>query len=235
MKNILCFGDSNTWGYTPVIGQRYPLSVRWTGVLQQSLGADFHIIEQGLNGRTTRLDEPGRANRSGIALLPVMLESHRPLSLVVIMLGTNDLKAHYQQSAKKIADSAGLLCKTVLENDYLDGQTQVLLVSPTWVTKLHADAQELFARAADKSHMFASCFAKVAEQQQVHFFNAAQVVKTTGADGVHWEANQHSDFAQALAIKIQSILACEELACEELACEELACEELDSVKMDSGK
>lgn len=210
MKNILCFGDSNTWGYTPVTGQRYPLSVRWTGVLQQSLGDDFYVIEQGLNGRTTRLDEPGRADRNGIALLPVMLESHRPLSLVVIMLGTNDLKAQYQQSVKNIADSAALLCKTVLENDYLEGQTQVLLVSPTWVTKLPADAQDVFARASDKSRMFASCFAKIADQLQVHFFNAATVVKTTDSDGVHWEANQHSDFGQALAIKIQSIL-CDEL------------------------
>jgi lysophospholipase L1-like esterase len=206
MKNILCFGDSNTWGYTPVTGQRYPLSVRWPGVLQQSLGDDYHIIEQGLNGRTTRLDEPGRADRNGIALLPVMLESHRPLSLVVIMLGTNDLKAQYQQSVKDIAFSAGLLCSTVLENDYLEGQTQVLLVSPTWITTLPKDDEDVFARASDKSRMFASCFAKAADALQVHFFNAAQVVKTTNADGVHWEANQHSDFGQALAIKIQSIL-----------------------------
>ncbi|NQZ12063.1 MAG: SGNH/GDSL hydrolase family protein [Algicola sp.] len=206
MKNILCFGDSNTWGYTPVTGQRYPLSVRWTGVLQQSLGDDYYVIEQGLNGRTTRLDEPGRADRNGIALLPVMLESHRPLALVVIMLGTNDLKAHYQQSAKDVAQSAGLLCKMVLENDYLEGQTQVLLVSPTWITKLPDDCQEVFARATDKSRMLASCFAKIAEQLQIHFFNATKVVKTTNSDGVHWEAQQHNDFGQALAIKIQSVL-----------------------------
>ena len=206
MKNILCFGDSNTWGYAPVTGHRYPLSVRWTGVLQQTLGDEYYVIEQGLNGRTTRFDEPGRADRNGIALLPVILESHRPLSLVVIMLGTNDLKTQYQQSAKNIADSAGLLCKAVLENDLLEGQTQVLLVSPTWVTKLPIDAQEVFARAADKSRMLASCFAKVAEQLPIHFFNAAKVVKTTDSDGVHWEANQHSDFAHVLAIKIKSIL-----------------------------
>ena len=92
MKNILCFGDSNTWGYEPLVARRYPADVRWPGVLQNSLGSDYRVIEEGLNGRTTFINEDERPLRSGSDVLPIILESHRPLNLVVVMLGTNDLK-----------------------------------------------------------------------------------------------------------------------------------------------
>ena len=98
MKNILCFGDSNTWGYDPNQGytkQRYSIDERWTGVLQKKLGDEYRIIEEGLNGRTTLrnldLGDPNAPFLSGREALPMIMSTHKPLDLVMIMLGTNDL------------------------------------------------------------------------------------------------------------------------------------------------
>lgn len=212
MKNILCFGDSNTWGYPPGGDSRYPWPVRWTGVLQQALGDGVRVIEEGLNGRTTRLDEVGRADRNGLTLLPVLLESHRPLDIVVMMLGTNDLKALYNQSAEQIAQSAKVLCQTVLENPYLndenlEGKTQVILVAPTLITKLPLEDDGVFAGASDKSLLFGQLYRQVAQDLDIHFVDASDIVQTTEADGIHWEAHQHGDFGKALAVEIQSIFS----------------------------
>ena len=92
MRNILCYGDSNTWGYIPVKCERYPFDVRWTGVLQQELGAEYRIIEEGLNARTTAYEDPWSYWRNGKDYLPACLISQKPLDLLIISLGTNDLK-----------------------------------------------------------------------------------------------------------------------------------------------
>jgi lysophospholipase L1-like esterase len=97
MKAILCYGDSNTWGYDPVTKGRFPRDMRWTGVLRQSLGDDYLVIEEGLNGRTTVWDDPIEGYKNGAAYLVPCLTTHRPLDLVIIMLGTNDLKRSSSQ------------------------------------------------------------------------------------------------------------------------------------------
>jgi len=91
-KRILCFGDSNTWGWNPIDKQRYSKNERWPGVVAKFLGEGFEIIEEGLNGRTTVWDDPVEGNKNGKEHLPIMLETHRPIDLLILMLGTNDLK-----------------------------------------------------------------------------------------------------------------------------------------------
>jgi len=87
-KTIVCFGDSNTWGFDPASGERFPADVRWPGVLRAQLGGGYQVIEEGLNGRTTTVDDPLQPHRNGLTYLPPCLESHKPLDLVTIMLGT---------------------------------------------------------------------------------------------------------------------------------------------------
>ena len=98
-RNILCYGDSNTWGFVPIIFDyetnymaRYSFDKRWTGILQKELGNNYRIIEEGLNGRTTNIDYPDVKGRSGTSYLNPCLYSHAPLDLVIIQLGVNDLK-----------------------------------------------------------------------------------------------------------------------------------------------
>ena len=108
MKTILCFGDSNTWGYNPENRQRFGPEERWTGILRNSLGEDYRVIEEGLNGRTTLWDDPIEGFKNGLDYLMPCLESHRPFDLITIMLGTNDLKCRFSVSAFDIAESVGV-------------------------------------------------------------------------------------------------------------------------------
>ena len=207
MKNILCFGDSNTWGYEPLVARRYPASVRWTGVLQNSLGDGFRVIEEGLNGRTNVTNEEERPIRSGLDVLPVILESHRPLDLVVIMLGTNDLKHDFDLSAEQIADGARQVCRSVIGCEYLvDNPPEILLISPTHVELMTEEEQGLFIGAIEKSRELAEHYQVVAENLGIHFLDASKIVVKTDLDGVHWDAEQHKAFGKALTGTIGQII-----------------------------
>ena len=116
LKEVLCYGDSNTWGYNPITKERYEKDERWTGVLQNALGNDYHVIEEGLNGRTTVWDDPIEGFKNGKTYLIPCLETHKPLDLVIIMLGTNDLKKRFSLSAYDIAQGAGVLIDVVYKS-----------------------------------------------------------------------------------------------------------------------
>jgi len=207
MKNILCFGDSNTWGYSPLDGSRYSHDVRWTGVLQRLLGSDYLVIEEGLNGRTNVTNEEERPIRSGLDVLPVLLESHRPLDLVVIMLGTNDLKHDFDLSAEQIADGARRVCRSVIDCEYLmDNPSQILLISPTHVELMTEEEQDMFIGAIEKSRELARHYQVVAEDLGIHFLDASKIVVKTDLDGVHWDANQHQAFGEELAGTIRQTI-----------------------------
>ena len=209
MKNILCFGDSNTWGYSPQDGNRFPPDIRWTGVLQKSLGADYCIIEEGLNGRTTFINEDERPLRSGSDVLQILLESHRPLDFVIIMLGTNDLKVEFNLSVEEIAQGAKTLCEMVLNSEYLaDNIPQILLVSPTHIgSSIMPDQEEFFNQAREKSYQFAEHYEKAVAEIGVHFLDAANIVGPSKVDGVHWDADQHVEFGKELSKVTKNILS----------------------------
>ncbi len=133
MKQILCFGDSNTWGYDGESGERLPFTVRWTGRLQRTFERkDVRIIEEGLCGRTTVFEDPFRQGRRGTALLPTLLETHHPVDLVVLMLGTNDCKTIFGASAEVIG--RGIQCLLDQIQTFAP-QTDVLLISPIYLGK----------------------------------------------------------------------------------------------------
>ena len=211
MKNILCFGDSNTWGYSPQDGNRHPSDVRWTGVLQKSLGANYRVIEEGLNGRTTFINEEGdeaRPLRSGSDVLQIILESHRPLDFVTIMLGTNDLKLEFNLTVEQIAQGAKELCETVLNSEYLaDNPPQILLISPTHIgSTIMPDQKEFFNKARGQSLQFAEYYEKAAAELGVHFLDAANIVNVSEVDGVHWDADQHVKFGKELSNLIRQLI-----------------------------
>jgi lysophospholipase L1-like esterase len=208
MKNILCFGDSNTWGYSPLDGRRYPADVRWTGVLQSSLGSDYRVIEEGLNGRTTFISEDERPLRSGSDVLPIILESHRPLDLAIIMLGTNDLKLEFNLTVAEIAQGAKTLCELVMNSEYLeDHPPEILLISPTHIGhNILPEDKEFFDQARGKSLQFTEFFEKAAVELGIHFLDAAKIAKVSEVDGVHWDADQHQSFGKDLANRVSQIL-----------------------------
>jgi lysophospholipase L1-like esterase len=208
VRTVLCYGDSNTWGYDPASGTRFSPNVRWTGVLARDLGNEYHVIEEGLNGRTTRWDDPISPGRNGLTYLEPCLESHHPLDMVLIMLGTNDLKQRFNLSASDIAESAGDLAgiaKRVARN--ADGQPpRLLLIAPPAITTL-TDLDEMFAGAEPKSRLFSRYYRLAAGWHDVSFFDAGSVIESSSLDGIHFEADAHRVLGQALADEVRAAFA----------------------------
>ena len=216
MRTILCFGDSNTWGYDPTATSispfpiRYAPEVRWTGVLARELGAGFRIIEEGQNGRTTVHDDPTAwASRSGRAHLPVVLESHKPIDIVVLMLGTNDLKTFFNVPPQDIANGAGVLVRLIRESDAgPDGKApRVLLVSPAAVGDFTTmpDLDARIANGRAKSLQFPKHYAAIARQHGVAFLNAQDVITPSAVDGIHFDAPEHEKLGKAMAASLRAM------------------------------
>ena len=157
MKRILCYGNSNTWGYDPLTLDRFDEHTRWTRVLGKALGSAYEVIEEGLNGRTTVWDDPIEGYKSGKEYLIPCLESHKPLDLVVILLGTNDLKLRFGLSAYDVAEGASVLVGIVQGSlTGVNGRSpQVLLLAPPPTTTL-SEYAEMFDGAEQKSMKFST-------------------------------------------------------------------------------
>lgn len=207
--NILAFGDSNTWGYQPNTGLRYARDQRWPSLLDSLLGPNFHVIENGLNGRTTRLDEADRPDRNGLKLLSSALEMSSPLDIVIVMLGTNDLKPEFSQSCEDIGVSIGHICRSIKRHQSIGDSCKVILVSPTLViSDMGGGGSKGLASCFVRSEQFSKVYQNVAEQLNIEYFDAASIVHTEDSpdsDGVHWQAYQHRDFAKALCLYIQGL------------------------------
>ena len=213
-KTILCFGDSNTHGADPTGGPRYDLHTRWPGVLRDTLGAGYHVIEEGCGGRTTVHEDPIESLRSGskngAAYLPACLNSHKPLDLVIILLGTNDLKPRFAVNASDIARGAGALVDLTLQSATgPDGaRPQVLLIAPPPTTALDGLAFEsMFAGAHAKSLALSRWYAAEASARGVAFLDAGTVIQSSPADGIHWDRAAHAALGAAVAAKAQRLLA----------------------------
>ncbi|MBB5754529.1 SGNH/GDSL hydrolase family protein [Prosthecomicrobium pneumaticum] len=213
MKTIVCYGDSNTWGAEPQpfrgAGGRFGPSVRWPGVLRARLGEGFAVIEEGLNGRTTCVDDPVEgAHKNGARFLPVCLETHMPLDLLIVKLGTNDLKARLSMQACDIAAGAGLLADTALRSATgPDGRPpKVLIVAPAPLARLGWLA-EMFEGGTAKSHRLAAEMAVVAAERGVAFFDAGTVIASSEGDGIHLDGAAHQTLGEALAETVRSLFA----------------------------
>ncbi len=207
MPVVVCFGDSNTWGYDAVTATRYPATIRWTGVLQAELGSSYAVIEEGLNGRTTNIDDPVDEDRNGRTHLPSRLETHAPLDLIIIMLGTNDTRARLNRTASDIAQSAALLGRTAARSVCGPGGSApaVLLVAPPPMLVLPG-WDEMLAGAAEKSAQFGERYAWFAQRYGLRFFDAGSVITSSPVDGIHFDEPNHAVLGRALAHQVRSIL-----------------------------
>jgi lysophospholipase L1-like esterase len=207
MRTILCYGDSNTWGYAPATAERYSRDTRWTGVLRQELGDGYFIIEEGLNGRTTVWDDPIEGYKNGKEYLIPCLQSHKPIDLVIIMLGTNDLKMRFSVPAYDIANGAGVLVDTVQKSDAGpdEGSPKVLLVAPPPVAKL-TEFAEMFEGADAKSRRFSEHYRRVAEEYECEFLDALEVIVSSDIDGIHFEIGEHQKLGKVVAGIVRRIL-----------------------------
>jgi lysophospholipase L1-like esterase len=206
-RTILCYGDSNTWGFNPETKTRYAPVVRWTGILAGCLGPGFRIIEEGLNGRTTRWDDPIEPDRNGLTYLRPCIESHDPIDVIIVMLGTNDLKRRFDLTASDIAQSAGDLAETAHRfARRADGShAAVLLVAPPAVTTL-TEYDQMFAGAHEKSRQFSHYYRLAAQWHHLSFFDAGSVIVSSEKDGIHLDPDEHRKLGEALAAEVRHVV-----------------------------
>lgn len=205
-KTILCYGDSNTWGYDPATQDRFPGDLRWVGVLRNELGAAYEVIPEGLNGRTTVWDDPIEEHRNGRQYLAPCLESHRPIDLVVLLLGTNDLKKRFSVSAYDIGRSIGVLLDVIGKSaaGRAGAAPKVLLLAPPPLARLTAFA-EMFEGGPEKSRNLAQHYREQARLFGCELLDTAEVVVSSDLDGIHLEADEHRKLGAAVARRIRSM------------------------------
>ena len=210
MKRILCYGDSNTWAQNPrdfdeQVGmfRRYPEHVRWTSVMQDTLGEGYFVCEEGLCGRTTVLDDPYRYGWNGLKSLEVALRTCDPVDCIYVMLGTNDLRDVFKVSATAITMGMERLIrelKNLLPYSF-SGGAQIVIVNPVCPT-IADDGTfywEFTEESVEKAKQLGAKYEALAKMLHVHFFDANTVAKVDGMDGVHLDAESHKRLGIALA------------------------------------
>ena len=222
MKTILCYGDSNTYGTIPLdfdrrslefIPSRYRFSSdkRWTNILGRGLGAGYEIIVEGLKGRTTVFDNPvARPHLNGLTYLLPCLESHAPIDLVILMLGTNDLQAKYAMPVYEIAQGIGVLVNTIqLSACGPNGKSpKVLVLCPPPLGKLTHFQAIYAASSIEQSWTLAEHYKKIAELYQCNFFDAGSIIQSSDRDGLHFEEESSIILGKALVKVVEDIFQC---------------------------
>jgi lysophospholipase L1-like esterase len=204
MKTILCYGDSLTWGYDPRDGTRYPFDQRWPGVLEQELGKGFHVIEEALSGRTTIVESPLLSNRSGLKMIEPLLESHAPIDLCILMLGTNDIAPYYHLTASDIAGGCLALIWAIEKSQAgpAGAAPEILLIAPPLLGRM-SGIMGLFYEGGEKTlRALSKTYKTVADSSRCHFFDASKYVKASKIDGVHLDPEAH----RVLAMEIKKIV-----------------------------
>lgn len=203
MKQILCYGDSNTWGLIPGTSERYPWGVRWTSLLQELMqNRDICILEEGLCGRTTVYEDAFRENRNGMKTLPLILETHAPVDAAVLMLGTNDCKTLYHASAQTIGKGISL-CIDALKQAV--PAENILLVSPPLlgddVWKPEKDP-EFDIASVQTCRQLKEVYRTIAQTQGIGFLAASDVTEPSPLDDEHMTATGHEKLAHAICEKL---------------------------------
>ena len=204
MKTILCYGDSNTFGYVPETGMRYPRNVRYPGALQGILGDEYAVIEEGCNGRTTVQDDPIDGWPNGLDYLRPCLHAHMPVDIVILMLGSNDLKYVFHLTAEQIAANAGILVDAIKEftaekQGYVP---EIILVSPPELgegIRRSPFYGAFYEEAVEESRRFPEFYKRVADEKGCIFFNAAEFIKPSEFDSLHLTPEGHRVLAEELS------------------------------------
>jgi lysophospholipase L1-like esterase len=212
MNQILVYADSLTWGIIPNTRQRLAFAERWPGVLEAELlraGHHVRIIEDCLNGRRTVWEDPFKPGRNGLWGIEQRIEVNSPLTLVILMLGTNDFQSMHQHNAWHSAQGIAALVRAIRHAPIEPGMPtpEVLVVAPPPIQTPRGAIAAKFAGAEKRSVGLAEAYRQVAAELQCGFFDAGAVTTTSAVDGVHLDADQHVRLGRELARVVSSVLS----------------------------
>jgi lysophospholipase L1-like esterase len=213
MKTVFCYGDSNTWGFDPHTLGRYDHTTRWPMVLARILneGRDpgdpaWWVAEEGQNGRTSCREDPVEGDKNGLRQLLPILESHSPVDVAAVMLGTNDLKIRFNPTAFDIAQGAARVAQAIRDSRTGPGNSspQVILICPP-VTVESPVFKHLFGNSVELSKKLPPLYRRLAAEYGVHYLEAGKFTESSAADGIHLDPQGHLKLAQAVADLIKTL------------------------------
>lgn len=203
MKQILCFGDSNTYGLIPGTKARYDWNIRWSGILGERMRPyGYRVVEEGLCGRTTVFDDLYRDGRNASKMLQAILETHDPIDRIILMLGTNDCKSAYNATPEDIGAGIELLLEQI---EIFAPEASVLLLSPIYLGERVWQAgydEEFDKKSVEVSRRLGDVYEQIAAHHGISFLRAADYAHCSGIDEEHLDAEGHSRLAEAVYNKI---------------------------------
>lgn len=205
--NILVYGDSMSWGIIPGSRNRQPRSLRWPGVMQQQLGSEINVIEECLNGRTTHFDDPNRPKRNGLEYVQMILESHSPIDLIVVMLGINDFQDAI--AANAIESAAGyekLITRLqTLMPEPMKRPAQILAIVPPDIVKPLNTMADKFSGYV-RGHGAESHYIDVLKALGVPYIQASELIRLSQFDGVHLDTPDHKLLGEEVAKRVTALI-----------------------------
>jgi len=215
LKTILCYGDSNTWGYDPKNQCRHDHNTRWPMALKNMLNKDappdkpeWWVVEEGLGGRTSCREDPIEGDKNGLRQLLPILESHKPIDLVAVMLGTNDLKPRFSPSPYDIAQGVKNVAIAIIKSDLgpNNAAPKVLMICPPPTAESPA-LKQIFGDCVELSKKLPPFFKAMAAECGAAFLDAGKYIKSSTIDGIHLESEAQLQLAKAVAESVKSLFS----------------------------
>ncbi|MGN6551268.1 MAG: SGNH/GDSL hydrolase family protein [Pararhizobium sp.] len=201
-KTVLCYGDSLTWGYDAEGAGRHAFADRWPSVLAEGLGPDVTVVAEGLNGRTTAYDDTlADCDRNGARLLPTILHTHAPIDLVILLLGTNDMKPLVAGDAFSARQGMERLIELTRHHAWplaMEAPEILIVAPPVLCETANEGFAAMFRGGVEQSKMLGSLYRDLADETDCGFYDASSAAKTTPVDGVHLDAENTRALGRAL-------------------------------------
>ncbi|MCM1264633.1 MAG: GDSL-type esterase/lipase family protein [Candidatus Gastranaerophilales bacterium] len=208
MKNILCFGDGNTYGFNPETGGRYNLNERWTGVLQELLRDNYNVIEDAHNARTVIFKDFADIKTCGVDYLPYCLNKYPNVDMIIILLGTNDFQTLFRASVEAVLDGIRTIIDFIRTSEN-HKNTEILLLAPPYIDEKVQGCKfgcMFNERSVEKSKDFATELGLFAKKLNCNFFDLNKIVQVCSEDCVHVKSFEHRKIGETLAQLIPQLL-----------------------------
>ena len=196
MKKILCYGDSNTFGFNPLNGKRFDEKTRWSGILKKALFENYEIIEEGLNNRTAFVNNPnGIEYNTNVQLLKI-LETYNDIKYLILSVGVNDFQFQYDLNSKTLESELKALLEKILNKNI-----KPIIILPNKLDEkiFNGYFSCLFnEKSILKSKELSKIYQKIASELNCQFIDTSTFTTPSEIDGLHYDETSHRLIAQEI-------------------------------------